>query len=52
MPVTIDNVSLEAVEAPATPPPPPAERPAPPDIEAILVALRREHSRRERLWTD
>ena len=52
MPVTIQDVTLEPVEAPANPPPPPPERAPAPDMDAILVALRREQSRRERLWTD
>jgi hypothetical protein len=53
MPVTIEDVTLETVEAPAdVSPPAPPQRPPPPDMEAIMVALRREQSRRERLWTD
>lgn len=53
MPVTIEEVMLETVEAPAATPaqPQPARQP-PPDMEAIAVALRREQSRSERLWTD
>jgi hypothetical protein len=53
MPVTIQDVTLETVEAPSAEPPPAApSRPPQPDMEAILVALRREQSRRERLWAD
>ncbi|WP_372617561.1 hypothetical protein [Falsiroseomonas sp.] len=53
MPVTIEDVTLETVEAPpSAPEPTPPQRQPPPDIEAIMVALRRELSRRERLWTD
>lgn len=53
MPVSIQDVTLETVEAPvAEPPPATRQRPPPPDMEAILVALRREASRRERLRTD
>jgi hypothetical protein len=53
MPVTIQDVTLETVEAPSAEPTPPApQRQPPPDMEAILVALRREQSRRDRLWTD
>ena len=53
MPVTIQDVSVETVEAPAAVPAgAAAPRPAPPDMEAIMTALRREQSRRERLWVD
>ena len=53
MPVTINEVMLETVEAPPTAPAQtqPARQP-PPDMEAIAVALRRDQSRRERLWAD
>ena len=52
MPVSIEEVTLETVEAPPAAPAPPPTRQPPPDMEAIAVALRREQSRRERLWTD
>jgi hypothetical protein len=53
MPVTINEVMLETVEAPPTIPAQtqPTRQP-PPDMEAIAVALRRDQSRRERLWVD